>query len=274
MHAHRGDANACAKSIRAIFRLANALSREPDVVSQLVRVAAMQSGVRAVRKLTPRTVFSDADLLGFTQELDRFDAKSALKLALVGERVCGLLAYERPETLTELDPEAGESAEKLPTKETDLAFYLETMGSHVDVADMPWTSVLDASDRVKKRFYARLSKHQISRLFYVRAALLVPPSFVVAPAHAHAAINCDLLRIAVAVERYRRDEGQLPDGLEALKPRYLESIPNDLLSGEPLEYKLTENGFQIASPSVARFNYMRSADESEKVMGFEYPKAD
>ena len=45
---------------------------------------------------------------------------------------------------------------------------------------------------------------------------------------------------AVAVARYRLANGQLPDRLEDLAPKYLESVPVDPFDGKPIRYKKTE----------------------------------
>jgi len=49
-------------------------------------------------------------------------------------------------------------------------------------------------------------------------------------------------RVACALERYRLQQNQLPPKLENLVPDYLPSLPNDLLTGTPLKYRLTADG--------------------------------
>ncbi len=52
----------------------------------------------------------------------------------------------------------------------------------------------------------------------------------------------DAARVACALERYRLADGQLPEKLEALVPRYLAKIPNDVIDGQPLRYRLESDG--------------------------------
>ena len=54
-----------------------------------------------------------------------------------------------------------------------------------------------------------------------------------------------ILATAVAVERYRRVTGQLPERLEKLMPDYLTGVPLSQLDGEPLFYERKVNGFSI-----------------------------
>mgnify|MGYP006280418715 CR=1 FL=1 len=42
---------------------------------------------------------------------------------------------------------------------------------------------------------------------------------------------------AVALERFQRDHGNYPEGLDALVPQYVEAIPRDLMTGAPLHYR-------------------------------------
>ena len=50
---------------------------------------------------------------------------------------------------------------------------------------------------------------------------------------------------ACALERFRIDRGQYPPQLADLTPKYLQKIPWDLLSGEPLKYKVDAEGAYV-----------------------------
>jgi hypothetical protein len=52
-------------------------------------------------------------------------------------------------------------------------------------------------------------------------------------------ILIDLARIACGLEQYRRKHGGYPETLAALRPAFLDSIPNDSITGEPLSYRRT-----------------------------------
>ncbi|MFP4502008.1 MAG: hypothetical protein ACLFTT_13480 [Candidatus Hydrogenedentota bacterium] len=57
----------------------------------------------------------------------------------------------------------------------------------------------------------------------------------------------DLGRVALALLRYHREQGGLPQALEALVPAYLDAVPIDPFSGAPLRYIRSENGFLVYS---------------------------
>ncbi len=49
-------------------------------------------------------------------------------------------------------------------------------------------------------------------------------------------------RIACALERYRLAYGKLPDQLKALVPQFIEKLPHDVITGDPLKYRLRGDG--------------------------------
>jgi hypothetical protein len=58
------------------------------------------------------------------------------------------------------------------------------------------------------------------------------------------------LNLAFALAAYQRDHGHYPKKLEDLAPKYLDNIPIDWFSGEPLVYRPSENGYLFYSVGV------------------------
>src|ERR1039458_6325962 len=48
--------------------------------------------------------------------------------------------------------------------------------------------------------------------------------------------------VACALERYRLAQGQFPDSLEPLSPRFLPKLPHDIITGAPLIYRRAPDG--------------------------------
>ena len=59
---------------------------------------------------------------------------------------------------------------------------------------------------------------------------------------AYAQTSVDLARVAVALERYRLAHGEFPESLDALAPQFMEKIPHDIIGGQPLHYRRTDDG--------------------------------
>jgi hypothetical protein len=60
----------------------------------------------------------------------------------------------------------------------------------------------------------------------------------------------DNVILAFALACYQRELGRYPKELAALAPKYLERIPQDLFSGQPLIYRPKENGYLLYSVGV------------------------
>jgi hypothetical protein len=50
---------------------------------------------------------------------------------------------------------------------------------------------------------------------------------------------------AIAVERFRRREGRLPDSLEDLVPDFLEAVPMDPYDGQPIRFVIKKDAYLI-----------------------------
>jgi len=59
---------------------------------------------------------------------------------------------------------------------------------------------------------------------------------------AFAQTSADLAMIACALERYRLANGTYPDSLDQLCPQFLEAIPHDIITGQPLKYRRRDDG--------------------------------
>ncbi|NOX59826.1 MAG: hypothetical protein GXP29_13355 [Planctomycetes bacterium] len=70
-------------------------------------------------------------------------------------------------------------------------------------------------------------------------------AFAQATARSYAELRCALA--ALAAERYRLDNRELPRSFADLVPNYLESEPIDPFNGKPLSFITTEDGITIYS---------------------------
>jgi len=63
----------------------------------------------------------------------------------------------------------------------------------------------------------------------------------------------DLATLACALERYRLAQGEFPATLAPLEPRFVATLPHDIITGEPLKYRRTEaGGFVVYSVGFNR----------------------
>ena len=52
---------------------------------------------------------------------------------------------------------------------------------------------------------------------------------------------------AIAIERYRRDRGQIPNDLKQLVPEFMPQVPTDPFDGKPLRYVVEDGEYLIYS---------------------------
>jgi hypothetical protein len=78
---------------------------------------------------------------------------------------------------------------------------------------------------------------------YKLLAAMAIPNFT--KAEQTAAYNQTLVneaQIACALERYHLAHGEYPETLDALAPQFMEKIPHDIIGGQPLHYRRTDDG--------------------------------
>jgi hypothetical protein len=83
--------------------------------------------------------------------------------------------------------------------------------------------------------------------FTILPKLLFPATASVAQPFAQAQTQLDMAVVACGLERYRLAHGNYPEALAALSPRFLETIPHDLFTGQPFKYEHTEDGQYVLS---------------------------
>ncbi len=76
----------------------------------------------------------------------------------------------------------------------------------------------------------------------IMARLLLPALSRVMLRTAAAQTTVNEAAIACALERDRLARGQFPEKLEALVPQFIATLPNDVLTGGPYNYRRTDDG--------------------------------
>jgi hypothetical protein len=101
-------------------------------------------------------------------------------------------------------------------------------GSAKDMRDMP-------KDLEKK-------VHQVPRLYFL-TNLLVPALERINEEQLKTFARLRSARAGIAVERFRMANGRLPDSLEELTPKWLDTVPADPFDDKPIRYKKLARGF-------------------------------
>jgi hypothetical protein len=107
----------------------------------------------------------------------------------------------------------------------------------IEAARKPWPERLRAVEAVATK-HGPLGESQAELMF------LLPPYEVVTP---RILVTDRTALTAVAIERFRRDNGMLPVALTDLVPRYLARVPQDPYSGASLLYESEATSYTVYS---------------------------
>lgn len=95
-------------------------------------------------------------------------------------------------------------------------------------------------DQASKQFFQALENNHSP--FYLLARIATPN-------FSKAMLTCTYnqnlsneAQIVCALERYRLAHGEYPETLDALMPQFIEKLPHDIIGGQPLHYRRTEDG--------------------------------
>jgi hypothetical protein len=72
--------------------------------------------------------------------------------------------------------------------------------------------------------------------------MLLPELSKIPMKAAMAQTTADQAALACALERFRLGTGQLPEKLDALVPRFISQLPGDVITGDSLKYRRTNDG--------------------------------
>jgi len=247
VRAHRGDPHGAAESIHAIFMLARSLEREPTLVSMLVRIACDGIAREQCQSLLASIEFSDEDLAEFQEDLRAAEYREHAREAMLGERVTGLIAIEKPGDWQEGGDGGFLGAAWRLSQGEGTAFYLEHMSDLIAATELPWPGPLDEAARLDVQLSALGRGPSLTKIRYVIPILLAPALGGALDAVARGAALNGAADAAIACERYRRRHGELPERLDQLVPEFLPEVPVDPYTREPLQYVVRDDEYLVYS---------------------------
>ncbi len=246
VRAHRGDAHGAADSIHAASVLGSSLEQEPVIISQLVRIAVYGISSDLCRSLLPHVEFSDEDLHRMSDDFRTTRFNGGFRRSLTGERVMGIQGIKNPAADTvvgqELPPVAGPMLSL--NSSDDLAQYLIFTERMIEAAEKPIPQAQKEFDLIEKDLRA-LAGTPVKKFRYVLTLLLLPATGAALDAAARGNATNDAAVTAIAIERYRRKHGQIPDELAQLVPEFLPQVPIDPFDGKPLRYVVRDDEYLL-----------------------------
>jgi hypothetical protein len=254
-----GQTEAAFRDVGLILSLADSVKTEPFLFSHLWRMACYQNAVQVIWEGLAQQQWSGAQLQALQQQSQSFDFLAGTTQALRAERAGSdqiIAAFVRdPKMIFSLDePSAGQG----PSWVQRLVVGLIPRGwwyqERINYDRAFQQGYLNDDPATTRRVDPKMVEHQENRLmphgnrvksFIVEHRLLVDlllPLFSVWRKAAYVQTVADQAALACALEQYRQANGEFPDTLARLRPRFLAKLPQDVISGEPLKYRRTNDG--------------------------------
>lgn len=255
-----GDQATAIEDLKLVFRLMESIRSEPNLIAQLVRIAVLQLGLQPVWEGLADRQWSEADLRVIASELGKLDFLADSHAAMRGERACNLWGVEymrkaTPYGLEELGIFEGGGPRPNDWEKTmgRALFRLIPTGwfdqNKLSLCRNHETYMLPAVDRERRIVLPTVVQQSVAAMMKLRrrpydmlSPLLLPSLTRCAQKFARAQSIVDSARLACALERCRLASGQFPETLEALVPKFMEALPHDVISGQPLKYRRTDDG--------------------------------
>jgi hypothetical protein len=247
-------------SIKSIFGTAGSMSKEPTIVSQLVRTSCESLGISCLEYSLNRTDFSDEQLVELGKLLAKIENSDGMISAVLGERIMTLdmIMHPNPTYFNMSFPNNSRNLLSLSPilflyktaglNESDSILLLDYMDDVIKTLKLPLHKRQAAAETINIKFNEIPKKNLLFRDF--------------APAFGRVLImdlgniaRLEAARTAIAVQRYRLKYNKLPDSLESLVPDYLDSVPMDPFDGKEIRYKKLDKGFVIYSIGADQIDY-------------------
>lgn len=247
-----GQTNEALADVQFALRLSQSLKLEPLLISQLVRIAILNSVLQPLWEGLAQQRWTEAQLAEVQAALAAVKLLDDFGRTIRAERAFGNVLLEKlsqgdRQALAEFGPDAPFQLRFAPAgfirqnQVTLNRLYQDRILPLVDAGQhRVFTERIDAADDVPE-----LRKFHPYNIF---AKLLYPAVAKTALKFAHGQTMLDLAVVACALERHRLAHGQHPETLAALAPRFLAALPLDVITGQPLHYERgADGGFTLYS---------------------------
>lgn len=241
-----------ARDIWRLLNLADFLTREPTLISQLVRIVLINGAIEELGHAVAANTLSEAWVLRFLDRLAKIDLKVEALLALDGERLAfgdaifaEMISGKMGPSGELIDPEgAGKKSvwSYIPSAwwRLEHASYLTYFHKYRSLVLYNWSQPLEQSRQVEALF--------TSIPYYRTLVRMALPSIAsVASKMGDSQIRIDAAKTGLAAYRYQLHHGRLPASLAELVPEFLPAVPTDNYSQTPMIYRKEHTSFLVYS---------------------------
>jgi len=249
-----GQSSKALADVKLMLYLNNSLRNSPFLISHLVRFAIVAIDLQPIWEGLAEHKWSDEQLAALDAELSKLDFLADYEFALRGERAFALAYFEelrRTRKLVSSDYNAAGTEVVYTTNNLALlpSAYFDQNELAFARMNQEWIfPLVDRNSQIvspsaKKRSDALVEAEKKHYSPYkVQAVMMMSALGVSAVKTAAIQTSVNLARVAIALERYHLAHGEYPETLDALAPQFIETIPHDIIGGQPLHYRRQANG--------------------------------
>ena len=262
-HLTLGENDDALMEMQHSLRVHEALTTEPMILSALIRVTTLTRLTEEVWDGMAGGLWRDQDLRAIDFSFGKLDLIRDMHFAMESERgwfnqalepiIVGSGKEDLRDFLEAISP--GSVAEKLfAFAPSGWAFENFAMLNRCrDDCTLRYDPVreffperLDEDAWLEQQFQSQLWK-QVTPLKRFKYSLVFATVGVFFLLHAEmiqlqAHTRVQHVRLACALELFRRANGRFPDTLDALVPGFIAAVPKDILDGQPMRYRLNADG--------------------------------
>lgn len=238
--------------VKLLLRLDDELRKESLLIAQLVSIAETSLALQPIYEGLDQHRWNDAQLSDLEGALAKKNFLADYLVATRGERNCAIDAFETQRLTRQIQSVVEENgADKIETislrwmpsayfYQNELAFARMFDRFVLPVADLANKTVSVSACRAGEATLKERQKHYSP--YTVQALMTLPSILKSVTRFAVAQTDVDLARTACALERYRLVHGVYPEKLDALAPEFINQLPHDIINGQPLHYRRTDDG--------------------------------
>jgi hypothetical protein len=247
-----GQGPAARDDVLLLLKLDDTLRNQPFLISHLVRIAMENLTLQSIYEGLARQVWNDAELADLQTALAHEDFLADFRVAMRGERTCAIESFETQRLTRQMKSYAEDNGQTvmitnslrwMPTAyfyRNELAFARLYEQVVLPLVDLPHRTVSVAGYRAADADNQAAMKNYLP--YTLQAMTVFPAVSRSVIKFAEAQTDVGLARVACALERYRLAQGAFPATLDALAPQFIAAVPGDVIGGQPLHYRRTDDG--------------------------------
>ncbi|HTB84516.1 MAG TPA: hypothetical protein VK742_12745 [Candidatus Sulfotelmatobacter sp.] len=241
-----GQGAAALADSKLLLRVNDSL-RQPFLITFLVRIAIQAISLQPIYEGLAQHRWNEAQLAELENTLTTQDFLADSLASLRGEKVFTIDDLEKQRITRLMIYSDGKQVITNHMSAMPAAYFYQNQFWFAQLNDR-YTALIDMTNRVlSPSAFKRLNEEMEAAkkhysIYKVQALMTVPAIWATILKVARIQTEVDLATVACALERFRLAHGSYPETLDALAPQFIEKLPNDIVNGQPLHYRRTDDG--------------------------------